>query len=229
MYTLHIANKNYSSWSLRPWVAMKMAGIAFEEKLHVFSAFDSNREEFEKFSPTALVPCLDHEGLIVWESLAILEYLADRHDGIWPSFTEPRAFARCAASEMHAGFFALRNNCPMSVGVRVTLPAINEALQTDLDRLDALWREGLNRFGGPFLAGETFTGVDAMFCPVAFRIMSYDLKLSEEGLAYGERLRALEPMQDWFRAGLAEPYREPGHDDEIAVLGTLTADLRASS
>ena len=227
MYTLHIANKNYSSWSLRPWSMMKTAGIAFQESVHIFSTTDVNAEEFSKFSPTALVPCLVDGDVVVWESMAIMEYLAERHDGLWPTDPVARAFARSASSEMHAGFFALRNDCPMSVGIRMKLHQIGQGLQANLDRLDALWCEGLDRFGGPFLAGDQFTIVDAMYCPVAFRIQTYDLPLSGNALAYAARLRNVPAMQDWYALGLAEPYRETQHEDEINALGELLEDLRA--
>ncbi|MCR9128505.1 MAG: glutathione S-transferase family protein [Alphaproteobacteria bacterium] len=228
MYVLHIANKNYSSWSLRPWVMLHMAGVAFEERLHPFSPEGPSRDRFLGFSPTGQVPCLHHAGQVVWESLAILEYLAERHDGFWPSDPAARAYARSISAEMAAGFFALRGQCPMSVGVRVRLNAISEALQRDLDRLDGLFNEGLERFGGPFLAGDAFTIADAMYCPVAWRIRSYDLPLSEAALAYAARLRQLGPMKAWEAAALAETFREPGHDEEIAALGAVIEDRRVA-
>jgi glutathione S-transferase len=227
MYTLHIANKNYSSWSLRPWVMMKTAGIDFHEETHIFSANDSNAEAFSKFSPTALVPCLVDGELVVWESMAIMEYLAERHDGLWPADPIARAFARCAGSEMHAGFSALRNDCPMSVGIRMKLHSISDGLSANLDRLDALWTEGLERFGGPFLAGDRFTIADAMYCPVAFRIHTYDLPLSDEARAYAQRLLEVSAMQDWYAKGVAEPHRETQHEDEINALGKVLGDFRA--
>lgn len=228
MYVLHIANKNYSSWSLRPWVMLHMAGVEFEERLHPFNSDGPSRERFLQFSPTAQVPCLHDGEMVVWESLAILEHLAERHDGFWPADAAARAFARSVSAEMAAGFFALRGQCPMSVGVRVRLHGISAALQRDLDRLDSLFNEGLNRFGGPFLAGEAFTIADAMYCPVAWRIRSYGLPLSEAALAYAARLRALEPMKAWEAAALAETFREPGHDEEIAALGEVIEDRRVA-
>jgi len=227
VYVLHIANKNYSSWSLRPWVMLHMAGVSFEERLHAFNPNGSSRERFLAFSPTGQVPCLHDGDVTVWESLAILEHLAERHEGFWPCDRAARAFARSVSAEMAAGFNALRGECPMSVGVRVALSAVSERLRRDLDRLDAVFTEGLERFGGPFLTGETFTIADAMYCPVAWRIRSYDLPLSAPARAYAERLRALEPMKAWEAAALAEAFREPGHDDEIAGLGELIEDRRA--
>lgn len=226
VYVLHIANKNYSSWSLRPWVMLHMAGIAFEERLHPFNPEGSSRERFLEFSPTGQVPCLHDGPLLIWETLAILEHLAERHDGLWPLDRAARAFARSVSAEMAAGFFALRAQCPMSVGVHVRLSALSEPLSADLSRLDALFREGLSRFSGPFVAGNRFTIADAMYCPVAWRIRSYDLPLSQAALAYAGRLRALDPMKAWEAAALAERFREPLHDAEIAALGEVTEDRR---
>ncbi len=116
MYTLHIGNKNYSSWSLRPWALMVVLGIPFEEKLHVFGAGFTAKAAG---SPSGKVPCLVHDGRAVWDSLAIVEYLAERHPGVWPKDEGARAWARSAAAEMHSGYFALRNHCSMTVGVRI--------------------------------------------------------------------------------------------------------------
>lgn len=228
MYTLYIANKNYSSWSLRPWVLMKELAIPFTERLSVFT--DSPvQKEFLTFSPTALVPCLHHDQLVVWDSLAITEYLAERHPNIWPQELEARAWARCAAAEMHSGFNALRQQCPMSCGVRIRIREISPALQRNLDRLEQLWGEGLARFGGPFLAGEKFTAVDAFYAPVAFRVRGYDLPLSKTAMSYVERLLALNAMREWEQAALREPWREPAHEEEVFAAGTLIADYRVPS
>lgn len=222
MYQLFIANKNYSSWSLRPWLLMRMLGIPFEEKLVPFGG----PGELFDFSPSGRVPCLMEGKTVVWDSLAIVEFLAERHVGIWPAATDTRTWARCAAAEMHSGFFDLRGTCSMNCGVRVKLKAISSGLQSDLDRIDALWNEGLSRFGGPFLAGSAFTAVDAFFAPVAFRLQTYGLELSAPALAYAERLRALPPMQDWYAAALAETWRDLEHDAEIPRVGSLLQDLR---
>ncbi len=225
MYTLHIGNKNYSSWSLRPWVILTALEIPFEERMHVFGPGFAARTQAR--SPTGKVPCLDDEGRIVWDSLAIAEYLAERHPGIWPTDPDARAWARCAAAEMHSGFATLRGTCSMSCGVRMRLHARPEALLRDLDRLAALWTEGLQRFGGPFLAGATFGAVDAFFCPVAFRIQTYGLELPDEAGRYAHRLLALPAMQRWYEEALAEPWRDTPHEAEIAGAGQLLADLRA--
>ena len=225
MTTLYIANKNYSSWSLRPWLLMQMLDIPFEEKL-VPLAEGSCWDLYREFSPNGRVPCLHDAGRTIWESLAIVEYLAEQYPGAWPENPEARAWARCAAAEMHAGFADLRNDCPMSCGVLVRLDSISAGLQHDLDRLDELWNEGLVQFGGPFLAGEAFTAVDAFFAPVAFRIQTYHLELSEPSITYSKRLLNLDPMRDWYEAALQETWREKSHDQEILDAGVVISDAR---
>jgi glutathione S-transferase len=189
MLALYIANKNYSSWSLRPWAVLKALGIPFEERLMVF-ADGPNAPVFSQFSPTAKVPCLHAEGMVVWDSLAIVEFLAERHEGVWPAEAAARAWARCAAAEMHSGFATLRNDCSMTVGQRIRMHHLSERLLAEIARIDELWREGLQRFGGPFLAGATFTGVDAFYSPVVFRMRTYGLPLSATAAAYVERMLA---------------------------------------
>jgi len=226
MYELHIGNKNYSSWSLRPWVLLTQLGIPFTERQHYFGADNSG---FKSFSPTALVPCLVDGQTTVWDSLAIAEYVHEDHSAVWPVFRSARAFARSAAAEMHSGFTALRSTCAMSVGVRIKLNDTPPALLRDLARIDALWAQGFANFGGPFLAGEAFTAVDAFFCPVAFRVQSYGLgfDLSEPSRAYVDRLLALPAMQAWYRDGLAETERDPLHENEIMSFGQVIEDHRA--
>lgn len=227
MYTLHIGNKNYSSWSLRPWVLLEALGIPFVERLHVFAPDFAAR--LQGRSPTGKVPCLeDHEahGRVVWDSLAIAEYLAERHPGVWPQDPDARAWARCAAAEMHSGFAALRNTCSMTCGLRVRLTTRPEALDRELARLAALWTEGLQRFGGPFLAGEAFGAVDAFYCPVAFRVQTYGLELPDAASRYVRRLLGLPTMQRWYEAALAEPFREAAHEAETTSAGQVLVDLR---
>lgn len=225
MYTLHIANKNYSSWSLRPWILMKELGIAFDEQLVVFGD-EPSWQAFRRRSPSGKVPCLIDESTTVWDSLAIIEYLAERHDGVWPSDSKARAWARCAAAEMHSGFQPLRDLCSMNVGLRIRMNAISESLQRDIHRIDSLWLDGLQQFGGPFLAGERFTAVDAFFAPVVFRVRTYGLDLSDETAAYVERVLALGGMQQWEAEALAEPWRDTAHEDVAFTVGTLLADHR---
>ena len=225
MYTLYIANKNYSSWSLRPWVLMQALAIPFEERLVPLepgSCWDSYR----KFSPNGRVPCLHEGDTVVWDSLAIVEYLAERHDGVWPDDAGARTWARCVASEMHSGFSALRNQCGMNCALRVRLNDVSAALAADIARVDEIWAEGLRRFGGPWLAGERFSAADAFYAPVAFRVQTYDLPLSDSSRTYAEHLLAYDPMVDWYQAGLAEPWREENHEVEVREAGTVTADYR---
>jgi glutathione S-transferase len=226
MYSLHIANKNYSSWSLRPWVLMRTLGIAFTEQILPFEP-GSNRERFRRFSPNGKVPCLVDQGVAVWDSLAIAEYLAERHPGIWPADPAARAWARCAAAEMHSGFAALREICSMSCGVRVQLHEQSPELRQDLERLQELWSDGLARFGGPFLADSAFTTVDAFFAPVAFRIQTYGLVLDGAAGAYAARLLTLEAMRQWYAEALGETWRDESHDAQTRHVGTLLADYRA--
>src|SRR5579883_468308 len=227
MYTLYIGNKNYSSWSLRPWILMKTRRIDFEEKLFQFDA-GSSWKTFRTFSPSGKVPCLFDGVTVVWYSLAITEYLAERHSGVWPADAKARAFARCAAAEMHSGFTALRTQCGMSCGIRVKLHRVDDALQRDLSRISELWNEGLHRFGGPFLAGNEFTAADAFYAPVAFRIQTYSPPLDDNSKAYAQRLLALPPMQEWYQAALAETWRDAGHEREITQWGNIVEDLRAA-
>ncbi|BES84481.1 glutathione S-transferase [Pectobacterium araliae] len=226
MYQLYIANKNYSSWSLRPWVLLKTLSIPFEEKLVIFSP-GMAQPAFKAFSPTAKVPCLIDDETTVWDSLAITEYLAEQHPGIWPAHVKNRAWARCAAAEMHSGFTALRNTCAMSCGVRVKLNEISPALSSDITRIGELWQEGLTRFGGPFLAGKSFSAVDAFFAPVVFRIKTYQLPVSPEAAAYCNRVLALPAMQQWLQDALAETWREAAHEEDVTNAGEVVEDFRA--
>lgn len=226
MYQLHIANKNYSSWSLRPWVLMKELGIPFEERIHKFES-TRNYERFRKFSPSGRVPCLVDGDITVWDSLAIVEYLAERHPQVWPADARARAWARGASAEMHSGFAVLRDKCSMSCGVRVRLYEISAPLQKDIDRINELWGEGLRRFGGPYLAGAAFTGVDAFYAPVMFRAQSYGFGLTEQATEYATRMIELPSMRAWYEAALAETWRDEEHDQDIARNGTVIADFRA--
>ena len=225
MYTLYIANKIYSSWSLRPWVLLKTLGIPFTEKLVTFDTA-SNWDKFRAFSPNGRVPCLLHDDTAVWDSLAIVEYLAERHAGVWPTDAKARTWARSATAEMHAGFSTLRNLCPMVCGVRVALATMPAPLQSDIARFDELWQQGLSTFGGPFLAGNTFSAVDAFFVPVAIRCQTYQLSLSAPSAAYVEQLLALPAVQDWYQAGLDEPTREASHEADIQAAGHIIEDMR---
>jgi glutathione S-transferase len=226
MYDLYIANKNYSSWSLRPWVLMRELEIAFREHLVPFGQ-ESSWQSYRKISPAGKVPVLVDADTVVWDSLAIVEYLAERHDVVWPAQTGARAWARCAAAEMHSGFNELRSRCSMTCGLRIRLNEFPAALERDITRLDTLWNEGLRRFGGPFLAGAAFTAVDAFYAPVAFRIQTYGLTLDAAAMAYVERLLGTRAMREWYADALEETLRDQSHEDEVSQLGRILDDLRA--
>jgi glutathione S-transferase len=224
MYELYIANKNYSSWSLRLWLLMREREIAFTERLVAFGS--AAWENFQKISPNGRVPCLIDGKTVVWDSLAIVEYLAERHAGVWPQDAAARAWARSAAAEMHSGFAELRNRCPMSCGVRIRLNENPPALQRDIARIEALWGDSLARFGGPFLGGKTFTAADAFFAPVTFRLQTYALAVEARAAAYAARLRDLKSMREWYADALAERFRDEPHEAEILALGSVLEDLR---
>jgi glutathione S-transferase len=227
MYDLYIGNKNYSSWSLRPWVLMRELAIPFREIVVPFGG-TANPDAFRAFSPSGKVPCLVDGPITVWDSLAITEYVAERHAGVWPAELAARAWARCAAAEMHSGFQALRNTCGMNCGLRIRLHAIDAALDRDLRRLERLWADGLTKFGGPFLTGTRFCAADAFFAPVAFRIQTYDPPLGTDARRYVQQLLALPSLQQWYSAALAETWRDAEHEDEVRAVGVWTQDLRAS-
>ncbi|MEO6080991.1 MAG: glutathione S-transferase family protein [Steroidobacteraceae bacterium] len=227
MYELIIANKNYSSWSMRPWVLMRALQIPFGERLLLFHA-NSGAGDFRMFSPTGRVPCLLDGPVKVWDSLAIVEYLAERHAGVWPQDLAARAWARSAAAEMHSGFQALRTVCSMNVGLRVRLHQVSPPLQAELLRLNALWSEGLNSHGGPWLAGKQFGAVDAFFAPVATRLQTYGLSLPQIAAQYAQRLLDFAPVSEWVNAGINEPWRDAAHEAEVLEHGEITLDQRAA-
>jgi glutathione S-transferase len=229
VYQLFIGNKNYSSWSLRPWVLMRTEGISFEERLTPFSDDPAiNHAAFLRFSPSGKVPCLIDGDFAVWDSLAIAEYLHERHDGVWPADAKARAWARSAAAEMHSGFAALRNTCGMNCGIRVKLFDLPDAVATDLARIEELWGDGLSRFGGPFLAGTKFTAVDAFYCPVAWRFETYGLANNATSKAYVRTLIEHPAMQAWYKDALAETTRIARYEADARAAGEITADYRAA-
>ncbi|MFC3579312.1 glutathione S-transferase family protein [Sphingomonas hylomeconis] len=224
--TLITANRNYSSWSLRPWVLMRALDIPFDERIEPFAAPD-NYDAFRAFSPTGQVPVLIDGERTIWDSLGIVLYLAERFPGVWPADEAARAWAMSATCEMHGGFAALRNDCTMNVGVRVQPRPAFPALERNVARLAELWAEGLDRFGGPWLAGPDFTAVDAFYAPVAFRVRTYGLDVGSAGRAWVERMLDHPAMRDWQATALTEAWREESHEAELAEAGTITADHRA--
>ena len=225
MLKLIIGNKNYSSWSLRPWLALRMADIPFEEELRPFVDHGSH-DTFRAFSPTGRVPLLVDGKVEVWDSLAIVEHVAETHPALWPADIVARAYARSVAAEMHSGFSELRNVCTMNCGLRVQLHHRSAALDRELARIAEIWTTGIERFGGPFLVGDRFTVADAFYAPVAFRLQTYGIALGAVPDAYAARLRALPPMVEWYEAGIAETWREPDHEAEAVAAGTILSDLR---
>lgn len=228
MRRLFIGNKNYSSWSLRPWVLMKALSIPFEECLVPFGTM-GGRSAFRSFSPTGRVPCLVDAERTVWDSLAITEYLAESHPGVWPSDPGARAWARCVAAEMHSGFHHIRDVCTMNCGLRVQVSHWSDALLQEWRRIDELWCAGLSQHGGPFLTGASFSAADAFFAPLAFRVQSYAPPLSPNAMDYAARLLALDPMREWYTAALAEPWRDEAHEAEARAAGPWLQDLRAGA
>ena len=210
---LIIGNKNYSSWSMRPWVLLKAFGIPFEEgKLRFdFAPGSDFYRELARYTPTGKVPVLvEADGFAVWDTLAIAEHIAERHPElpIWPRDARQRSRARSLCAEMHAGFGALRQNCPMNI--EASLPEVGARLlaelpqvRADLARIDAIWQEQLAASGGPFLFGE-FGAIDAYFAPVVMRIHSYGLPLSPASAAYAQRVRQAPGVADWISDALAE-------------------------
>lgn len=227
MPALYIANKNYSSWSLRPWVLLSELGIPFDERVVAFGP-GSNWNSFRRFSPNGRVPCLHDGGTVVWDSLAIAEYLAERHPQVWPSDSTARAWARCASAEMHSSFATLRDQCGMNCGIRVRLREMGPALKADIARINELWCEGLAHFGGPFLGGQAFSAVDAFYAPVAFRVQTYGLVLDRPAADYAQRLLALPSMRRWYEAALVETWRDEAHEQETLHYGDVVEDLRTA-
>ncbi len=222
--TLLIGNKNYSSWSMRPWVLMKAMEIPFEERALRFDFTPDSAfyKEVRAVAPTGKVPVLVEDGLAVWDSLAIVEYLAERFPdrGVWPTDRARRARARTVCAEMHSGFGALRSHCPMNIDadlqtVGPQLLAREPALRADLERIGQLWTDTLQACGGPFLFG-TFSAADAFFAPVVMRVTRYGLPLPPLAQAYAQRLEATPAVQDWVAAALAEKdfldFEEPYRD-----------------
>ena len=186
----------------------------------------SEPSAFKAFSPTGKVPCLEVKGILVWDSLAICEYLAEQYPGCWPADVTARAWARSAAAEMHSGFQMLRSLCPMNCGIRVALEKIDDVLRADVERIDTLWSEGLAKFGGPYLAGKEYGIVDAFFAPVIFRVQSYGLQLSQSAQSYVDRMLSLPSMQRWYAEALVETWRKPEYEQAAVAHGKIVRDFR---
>jgi glutathione S-transferase len=211
---LYIGNKNYSSWSMRPWVMLTNAGIAFEEVKLRFDSFAPGsvfRSAIDKISPTGKVPCLVDDGLVVWDTLAIAEYVAEKYPdkNLWPAGVKHRARARSVCAEMHSGFTALRGACMMNI--EASLPEVGAlalrdkpAVRADVARIEAIFSELLAQHGGPYLFGSQFTIADAYYAPVCMRFKTYALSQRQDVKAYVESVRAAPGVAQWIAAALVE-------------------------
>ena len=203
MYTLYIGNRNYSSWSLRGWLAAKLSGAPFRELMVPLTGIAS--PAFRAFSPSARVPCLHDGDIVVWDSLAIAEYLAERHPGMWPADPVARAYARCGCAEMHSGFAHLRNDMTMCIRERVDVRPWSVELRENIARVTEIWTEGRRRFAGAgaYLCGA-FSLADAFYAPVAFRFRTYGVTLQGPAAEYLGTLLAHPLLREWEAAALAE-------------------------
>lgn len=215
---LYIANKNYSSWSLRPWMALSMAGIPFDEKLIRFGEPRFGRE-VKKISAAGRVPVLQHKGLTIWDSIAIIEYAAETWPtrNIWPKNAAARAMARSAAAEIHSGFRGIRGACPMNLRrAKVPLKAgFSAAVLGDVKRLESLWAQCRKAHGkgGPFLFGK-FSAADAMYAPVVMRLDSYAIPVGGETRKYMDAIMATAAFKSWHAAAMKEPWIVPEDEAE---------------
>jgi glutathione S-transferase len=203
---LTISSKRYSSWSLRGWLLARMAGLECEEIIVPISD-PSNRAELLLLSPSFLVPCLEHDGLKIWDTLAIGEYLAEWNPsaGLLPLDRVNRAWCRSVSGEMHSGFYNLRSALPMNVNAHFPDFKVWAGARADIDRILAIWTECLAASHGPFLFGAQPTMADAMYAPVCTRFLTYDVKIPREAADYCARIMALPAMRAWIEAAQAEP------------------------
>jgi glutathione S-transferase len=217
---LYIGNKNYSSWSLRPWLLLKHLGIPFTEHMVSVAGRDYNAA-LRPISANAKVPCLHVDGFQVWESIAIAEYLAEQHPNLWPADAKARARARSISAEMHAGFTHLRKAMPMNLKLRLKGKPADESVQRDIDRIVEIWTEARTRFAtldGPYLFGA-FSVADAMYAPIACRFQIYNVPLPAEAKTYSDTLLAHPAMQEWYAAALKETEANAHYDDLATVYG----------
>jgi glutathione S-transferase len=213
MLQLHIGNKNYSSWSMRPWVLLKQSGIAFEEVMHRFDSFNADsafKQRLGAISPVGKVPVLVDDGLVVWDTLAIAEYAAEKFPDkkLWPEDAKARARARSICAEMHSGFGALRSACGMNIeadlsGVGQQIWRDKPAVRADVARIVAMWQELLAMHGGPLLFGD-FSIADAYFAPVCMRLKTFALPVPADITAYVQRVCTLPGVKAWIDGALAE-------------------------
>jgi glutathione S-transferase len=222
--SLVIGNKNYSSWSMRPWVLMTQLGIAFDEKRLRFNSEEWDAE-IARWSPSRLVPVLWRGDQSVWDSLAIMEALNEWHPAknVWPRDATARAFARSISAEMHSGFRDLRGAMPMNIRASHPGKGMSPAVQANISRIESLWREARERFGagGPFLFGE-FSAADAMYAPVVMRFRTYDVKVEPMTARYCEAVRSSQGVRAWIDAALQESEFVPEDEPYATKPGTAT-------
>ena len=217
---LYIGNKNYSSWSLRPWLLLKHLGIPFTEHMVSVGGRDYN-PALRPIADNARVPCLHVDGFQIWESLAIAENLAEQHPKLWPADTLARARARSISAEMHSGFVELRKAMPMNLKFKLKGKPATAAVQRDIDRIVEIWTEARTRFAtpaGPYLLGA-FSIADGMFAPVAWRFHIYNVPLPDVAAAYRDALLAHPAMQEWYAAALQETEAHAHYDDVAKEYG----------
>lgn len=213
MFDLYIGNKNYSSWSLRPWLLLKHFGIPFREHMVSVAGRDYNAA-LKPLAGNARVPCLHEDGFQVWESIAIAETLAERHPAMWPADARARARARSISAEMHAGFTALRTAMPMNLKLKLKGKPPTPAVQRDIDRIVEIWEEARMQFAtadGPWLFGA-FSVADAMFAPIAWRFHVYNVVLPPLAATYRDAMLAHPAMQEWYAAALLETEAHSHYD-----------------
>jgi glutathione S-transferase len=204
--TLTLATKNYGSWSLRGWLLCKMANLDFEEQ-HVSTDDPSTRAELLLLSPSFLVPCLIHDGLKVWDTLAIAEYLHEIHPeaGLLPADQAQRAHCRAICGEMHSGFSNLRSALPMNIKAHFPHFKSWAGARADIERITAIWRECIGQYGGPYLFGKKPCAADAMYAPVCSRFVTYDVQLDTASQDYCRTIMAMPFIQEWIAGAKAEP------------------------
>ena len=208
---LHIGDKNYSSWSMRPWLALRVGKVAFEEVLHALPEMGGGKPAFGAISPNARVPALEMDGVVVAESLAICEWAAEQNPALWPKNANERALARSAASIMHSGFPNLRNDAPMNIRRRTDAGRMTPAGFDDAAKVDELWSGWLGRSGGPFLFGD-YSVADAMYAPVVTRFVTYAIPRSAAAQGYIDRMVAEPHMAAWIAAAEKETRTLPRSD-----------------
>lgn len=201
--TLYVGSKRYSSWSLRPYLALAQTGVAFETKTILLDQQDT-KAKIAAVTPAGRVPVLHDGDLVIWDSLAICEYIAEQHTELWPSAKKERAIARSSAAEMHSGFAALRRDMPMDVCADKRGQGHTKEALADAARVQAIWKDCLSKSGGPFLFGE-FTIADAMFAPVVTRFRTYGVELDAACASYSKAVFGLPAMKEW----IADAEREP--------------------